>query len=353
MYGRVNFYNSINEFNQTKHNTLKMYLIFITEKTLFNLDELNLSKIKFVGGIFTKIIYKNQTYNEGLMVFELNDVSKIHFIEKINNYNINKKIFDGVKSVVTILDGFSHYNSTFLEDIFENVDLDTNIIGGGAGVFTDSDRKVVFDNNGIYKDAAFLILLKEKIEMGEGHGWNILEGPFIATSVEGKILKQIDYKNAFEVYKEIIEKYTGKKLNRENYLTLVQDYPLGIVKFNDDSLIRDPIDFGENGELILAGDIQPNSVINILKSEKDLLIKDAVKAAKAATKSGCEILMMFECFSRIDYLEDDFKKQIDSILEETTAKQIFGVVCVGEVSNDGNKYIYFLNKSCVMGGICL
>lgn len=353
MYARVNFYNSIDEFNKVKHNTAKMYLIFITDKTTFNLEELNLSKLKFVGGIFPTIIYKSQTFSEGLMVFELNDISKVHFVENIDSYKFNKNLFTGVKSIVTILDGFSQYNSSFLENVFENTNLDTNIIGGGAGVFTDSSRKVVFNNNGIYKNASFLILLNEKVEMGVGHGWDILEGPHVSTNVEEKILKEIDYKNAFEVYKEGIEKNTNIILTKDNYSEVIKEFPLGIVKFNADSLVREIVDFGKNGEIILAGDIQPNSVINILKGEKESLIKDAIKAGKSATKSDAEILMMFECVSRLDYLGEDFKKLINSVIDETTAQHIFGVVSIGEIANDGNKYIYFLNKSCVMGGICL
>lgn len=353
MYGRVNYYTSIDEFKKNKHNTVKTHLIFVTEKTFLDVEQLNEMNIKFVGGIFPTIIYKNKTYDKGFMVFELNDSTDILFIKNIDEYTINREVFDGVKSIVSILDGFSEYNSSFLERIFEEVDLDTNIIGGGAGVFTDANRKVIFDNNGLYKHAAFLILLNNRIDIGVGNGWDILEGPFISTSVDGKLLKQIDYKKAIDVYKDTVEKYINKKVDKESFLEISKDFPLGIVKFNGDSLVRDPVAFTSDGSLVLAGDIQPNSIINILKGKKESLINDACLAGKSASKSGCEILMMFECVSRLDYLGDIFEKQMNQIVDETSAKHIFGVISIGEIANDGNRYIYFLNKSCVMGGICL
>jgi len=352
MYGRVNYYTSIDEFKKIKHSATKTHLVFTTEKSFLDINELNKMNIKLIGGVFPTIIYKNETYSDGFMVFELNDSTDILFIENINDYNIEKENFDGVKSIVTILNGFSKYNSSFLERIFEEVDLDTNIIGGGAGIFSDANREVIFNNSGLYKHAAFLILLDKKIDIGVGHGWDVLEGPFISTKVEGKKLKQIDYKNAIDVYKDTVEKYVKKEITKENFLEVSKDFPLGIVKFNGDSLVRDPIAFTSDGSLILAGDIQPNSIINILVGKKDSLVKDACLAGKSASKSGCEILMMFECVSRLDYLGDVFEEQMGKIVDETSAKHIFGVISIGEIANDGNRYIYFLNKSCVMGGIC-
>ncbi len=88
---------------------------------------------------------------------------------------------------------------------------------------------------------------------------------FYSTSVNGKLLKEIDYKKAIDVYKNTVEKYINKKICKENFLEVSKDFPLGVVKFNGDSLVRDPVAFTSDGSLILAGDIQPNSIINILK----------------------------------------------------------------------------------------
>lgn len=353
MYSNVNYFSSINDFKNLKHNNTKTYLIFLTEANSSDLDDLNKLDFKFFGGIFPTVIFKNETYDTGFMVFELKDNLDVVFFEDIDNYLFDKDIFSNAKSILTILDGFSEFNSSFLENIFEELELNTNIIGGGAGILTDPSRKVIFDNYGLYKNAAILILLKEEIDIGVGHGWEILEGPFVSTNVKGKSLKQIDYRNALDVYKEIVEPYIDNEITRENFLDVAKDYPLGVVKFNGESLVRDPVDFKEDGTLILAGDIQSNSVINVLKGHKKSIIKDACKAGKSASKSGCDTLMMFECVSRLNYLGSEFEKEIDLIIDESSVKDIFGVVSIGEIANDGNRYIYFLNKSCVVGGICL
>jgi len=353
MYARVNYYNTLNEFLDSKFSKNKKHLIFITSKCDFTIAQLNKSKIEFYGAVFETIIYKNKVHNNGLMVFELKEETNICFIENMDNYLIEESIFSNAKSVLTVLDGFSKYTSSFLENIFEDVPLDTNVIGGGAGVFARKKKEVVFNNDGIFKDAAFLIMLNLELELGIGHGWDILDGPFIATDVKGNILKQIDYKNAFSLYKDIVERDSEVKILDKNDYNLLKDYPFGIVKLNGDSIVRDTLSVREDGSLILAGEIPSNSVINILKGEREKLLTQSYEAGKDATKNNSEVLMMFECISRSQYLKDDIEEQIGNIINDTSAKHVFGVVSIGEIANDGNKYIYFLNKSCVIGGICL
>ena len=352
MYARVNYYKTIDEFNSSCFNKDKQYLIFISSKCNFTIDDFNRNLRNFVGGIFETIIYKNKVFDDGLMIFELNDEIEIFFVENMDNYLIEQDVFKYSKSIVTVLDGFSKYTSTFLENIFEDVPLDTNVIGGGAGVYLEQEKEVVFNSEGFFKDAAFFILLDVELKIGIGQGWDVLEGPFIASDVDGKFLKQIDYKEAYEVYKEVVTKDCKKCFSEEKEYNLLKRYPLGIVKLDGNYIVRDVVDVKKDGTLVLGGDILPNSVVNILKGERKKLIDDSCKAGVDAANNNSEILMIFECVSRTDCIEEDIKKEIETIIDNSSAKYIFGVISVGEIANDGNKYIYFLNKSCVVGGIC-
>ncbi len=351
MYARVNYYNTTNEFLDSNFNQNKKYLLFICSKCNFTIEQLNRSGIEYYGGIFETIIYENEVYNNGLMLFELEDKTDVCFIEDMGNYSIKENSFINTKSIITILDGLSKNTSSFLENIFENLPLDTNVIGGGAGSSDKMYEKAIFNNKGLFKDAAFLIMLKINLQLGVGHGWDVLDGPFIASKVDGNILKQIDYKNAFSLYKEIIKKDSKETLDKTDY-NLLRDYPFGIVKLNGDSIVRETLAVREDGSLILGGEIPPNSVINILKGQREKLIVQSYEAGKEATKNNSEVLMMFECITRSHYLQEDIEKQIEFIVKDTSAKQVFGLVSIGEVANNGNKYIYFLNKSCVIGGVC-
>lgn len=353
MYARVNFYNKIDEFINSNIDKNKKYLIFTTEDTILDFDLLNSCNIEYYGAIFPQVIFKSKLFSQGLIVFQLNINTRVEFIENMNTYLFDESLFSDTQSIISIVDGFSDYNSQFLEEVFENIELDSNILGGGAGCFKNPATKSIFNKNGTYKNSAFLILLDKKVDIGVSHGWEVLEGPFVITKSEGKILKKLDYKNAFDVYSEVVLKDCGHILDEDNFYEIMKNYPIGIVRHNSDSIVRDVVKLNENKEIVFVGELEENSVINILKGKKESLIKAACKASKDATINESEFLMMFDCVSRLDYLDDEYSNQMDLIIEETSTKYIFGVISIGEIANKGNKYINFLNKTCVMGGICL
>jgi hypothetical protein len=127
-------------------------------------------------------------------------------------------------------------------------------------------------------------------------------------------------------------------------------YPLGIVKFNGESLIRDPIEIDEYGNMRLAGDIKTNTIFNILKGDKQELITAAVQAAKESS-INCNEIFLFECITRLQFLADSFDIEIEQILNSTNIENIYGIFSVGEVGNNGDRYINILNKTSVMSQI--
>ena len=261
--------------------------------------------------------------------------------------------FEQIPSIVAIMDGFSLNTTSFLESLFEITSLHTNIIGGGAGHFKDPQKPMIFNNDGFHENAAFIVGLSAPLNIAVSHGWQVVDGPFIVTQSEGKTLQGVDFKPALEVYKEIVEKDSGESFTNETQAELFKRYPLGIVKYNNEPILRDPIGLNENNELILAGELPQNSVITLLKSHQESLMEATLKASVEATSSQNDIMMMFECISRLEYLNGLSANQLQHITEHAQVRSIYGVVSIGEIANTGNHYINFLNKSCVMGGLCL
>jgi hypothetical protein len=276
---------------------------------------------------------------------------KSHFIKNISDVTFEKESFENIKSVITILEGLSKHNEPFLQSLFENVDIHTNIIGAGAGFINDKSKAVLFDNNGFYKDSAILVTLTSSMDLSVKHGWEYLEGPYVVTSADGNILSTIDYKSAFDVYQEIIERDCGIILDETNFLELSKNYPIGIIKYKGEQIVRDPIAF-EDGKLILVGNISNNSVINILKGRNTSLLNASREAITGALKNSCEFIIMFDCITRKSFLGDSFDEELDTIFNQTNSSNFIGAISIGEVANEGNKYINFLNKTCVIGGIC-
>lgn len=346
----TNFYSNFNDFKENSKFNNKKILILITENTFFDFDYLNSLKLEYYGAVFPKVIYKNKLYDDGIVVYELDSFTKIEFIKDMSNFNLPRKKCCNFKTIITIVDGFSDYNIDFLENLYECVNLDANIIGGGAGLFKNSSKPMLFSNDGLFKDSAILVFLENRINIAVGLGWETFKGPYLATKCEGKQLVAIDYQNAVNLYCDALN--IDEKYFKKNFYDIVKKYPLGIIKHDADFVVRDIIDLNSKNQIVLAGDIEENTLFNILKGDAKNIFDSTSLACKTARIDESCYTMVFDCISRLDFLGEEYSSQTKILSNNSLNENIFGAVCVGEIANDGKKYINFLNKSCVIGGVC-
>jgi hypothetical protein len=351
MYMNTKYFDTQDLFLDSINDKDLKYLLFFTSLTPISIEEFNKKNVQVSGAIFSHIIYKDKLYEKGLISIEISENFDFEFIDNINEYKFENKDFSNSKSIITILDGFSKYNEEFLVKLFENLTINTNIIGGGAGSLDDISRAVIFNNDGFSFNSALLLSLKnKKINISSKHGWEYLSGPYIATSSKKNLLETIDYIDAFEHYKNVIKNDCDIEITKDNFLEISRIYPIGIAHYKAEDIVRDPISF-ENGKLILVSEIRENSIINILKGDKTKLLKAAEEAAKIAIDENCELAIVFNCITRKNFLGDNFKDELTLIFNEISTSRMIGFITVGEIANNGNRYISLLNKTCVIGGI--
>ena len=342
----------MNYFLKKKRDRNKKYIFYIASQTKFDLEELIDTKLDFCGAIFSQVIYNNKLHTSGLVVMELAANMQMEFIESIADYTFKENAFDHCKSIICIVEGISSYNESFIEQLFAQVDTQTNIVGGGAGFLQNSAGGVLFNSKGYFTNSALLIKIDQDIQIGVQHGCQVLSGPYVATQCEHNILKKIDYKNALEVYKKAIYEDCQEELTLDNFQKLSKQYPIGIMKYNSEQIARDPI-YEKNGELFLAGEIKDNAVLNILKVDKDSMLEASKQAASQAIKDDSNMVILFNCTARVEYLKEKFDEELDNISSITKRSTTFGAVTMGEIANSGNRYINFYNYTCVIGALCI
>jgi len=345
------YFKSLDDFLNSKLEDTSTWLLLIAENCKFIHDDLGKYKLSCYGGIFPEIIYDKEHLNDGLVAIEL--ISKAILIQDMKSKIPQEINLNEVESMLVFVDGLSAHIDSYLFSLFEVIDEDCVLFGGGAGKLTLKQEKVIFSPDGIYEDASLIVPFDKKTKLGVSHGWKFLEGPLVATSSDKNILKKIDYEDAYEVYKKIVEADSGKKITQDNFFELSKSYPLGIVTMDNEVIVRDPILVQDNS-LVLVGVMPENSVINILKGEKSHLIEAANKAAKEAYSSSddTEIVFMIDCISRVLFLEDSFKQEIDSVLKTINNTPLVGALTLGEIANNSKSYIDFYNKTCVVGVLC-
>jgi len=351
------YYSCVNEFlNINRNSSMKKFLL-IAEYTNFQFEDLEEYKGEIIGAIVPFIIYNTEIYNKGVISCDLNDNNNFLLIEDLKDFSIENSFFSNNKSIMVFIDGLSSYISDFLDTLFENIPENTQVIGGGAGKMTFERDPVIFTKHQFCKDAAIIISLDNKLNLGIENGWEYLEGPFLTTNSHNNLLKTLNFRSAFEVYKEVVEKDSGMKFADDNFFDIAKSYPIGIIKYDKEIVVRDPILVDEDNNLVLVGDIPKNSTINILKGNKETLIISSEKAMKKALEKIDESadynVVLFDCISRSIFLKDDFVTELEQIKKHMNpSKNLFGALTLGEIANNGNEYIIFYNRTCVIGVLC-
>jgi len=337
-------------------------LLFIAENSSVSIDELiaelNKNDIPFLGGVFPKVIFDNQLHDTGIVVNYIDNVISSFVTHKLEQkqYTIPTQELSDHKTYCTfsIVDGLTGNISHYLSELYRTFGNYSVYLGGGAGSLTLKQQPCLFNNDGFYMNAAISIIYETKCSIGVKHGWKKIKGPIIATKTEKNVIQALNWRNAFEVYKEIIENDSKKEITSDNFFSISKGYPFGVIKENAECIVRDPIATNEKGELICVGEVLSNTVLDVLKGDEDNLIASAKEAANIAIKNATNptSAIIVDCISRVLFLEDKFQEELDTVIDVLKYKKkelpISGALTLGEISSYNN-YLELFNKTIVVG----
>jgi hypothetical protein len=338
-------------------------LISIAEHTEVDvsklIQKLGQKKVRFMGGIFPRVIHDNQIFEKGIVINTLNHLESVNVIKNISKGQLKIPDFhfaeDQEYSLLTYVDGLTANISNYLENLYEKYGMQTTYFGGGAGSLSLKQGPCVFTNDGLFEDAAVYCILKIRTKIGVSHGWKKVDGPFIVTKAEGNIIKEINWKKPFETYKEVVEKHSQQKFTPDNFFDIAKAYPFGILKDSSEHIVRDPLSVNEEGELVCVGELENNMLIDILDGNTGSLIKAAKNASKDAVgqTNSPKKAIIIDCISRILFLEDQFQVELDQITDAIKNNfpnlSIGGALTLGEISSYGDGFLEFYNKTVVIG----
>jgi hypothetical protein len=348
MFECISFFERIEDLHvKLKKGT---YLLLIAEDTPF-LEITPCEEITLCGAIFPRVIFKGKTYAKGIIAAKLNPTSSMQIIDMDDPQQLYADA--STNSIFAIVDGFSTQIDDFLEEFYSLLPEKTKLIGGGAGKTNLIQEPVIFDKYRYYMSAAIVITSPEKMGIGVKHGWKPLLGPFIATSCHNNVLEKINYQDAFSIYKETVEKESGLRFESTPFSEFSQRYPLGIVRYNKDFIVREPVST-DGSSMVLVGKLDENSVLSILKGEKEDLLEAANEAAHTSRlnkeEDTAQSILLIDCIARYLFLGELFPKELAAISKVYPSKTLlWGMLSLGEIANANQEAIEFYNKTCVVG----
>lgn len=263
-------------------------------------------------------------------------------------------------SAFVLVDGMSNQLEPFITTLYEQLGSERKVIGGGAGYADLQYAPCIADASGCYSNAAIIFSISNQVKLRTigKHGWHDIAGPFLVTEADGNTIHSLNYQPAFQVYKEAIKQFNGTEINAENFAQHAAFYPFGLKQLDSEHLVRDTIKLDGNN-LICVGKVAQNSLVYILHAVNQQLINATSEVAKEISKELSHVpnnkehfLIAIECISRALILQKDFSKGLEELnnnLPESLSP--VGIISLGEIKNNKQGAIQFLNKALVLGGL--
>ncbi len=370
MFQKINFYDG-NELKgwhvfleELSQNNAKGILLFVAEETPFDFKHVKplLKKLKIPvwGGVFPEVIYNGSMFKQGVVGCAFRSPVSIEVIKNLDEFNgtFPKNFISGnTKSLLILNDGYANNIPVLIETLYEMSLKEISFFGGGAGSLKETEQLSLFTCDDFFSRGAIIASVEDYISVGMGHGWLPIYGPAIASEVEKHTLKSIDWEPAFNYYKKVVEKDAQKKLGDDNFIEIAKSYPIGVLKYDDEIVLRVLLGVDEKNNIRLGSEIPKNSMLMIMKASSDEMIKAAGLAAEHARttfetkkKISPSKALLMDCITRVLSLGDRFEDELKTIKDKVgTGVFVFGFLSLGEIASIGDKYIELHNKTVVIG----
>ena len=325
--------------------------------------ELNNKGINFFGGIFPGVIHGESKSSKGAIIRKMPGIEKPAIVNikdpdsiKIPDFAGFHNMESGAKyTAIILIDGMAPNIGLFLSEMLNKLGNSVNYFGGGAGYRSMKKDLCLFSSDGFFNNVAIVVLVKLEGSLGARHGWKKMMGPLVATRTDRNLISEFNWENAFEVYREAVEKDSGRKFSECDFYDIAKEYPLGLFREGCENIGRATVALTSDGDIVCGGEVQGNAVVDILGGNKESLIKAAQMAAEDCRgPSGRRIChcLVSDCISRALLLENEYPEELRAInrgVQSADNEEIpEGVLTLGEISSLGERYLEYLNLTTVV-----
>jgi len=369
MFKKIKFYDGQEPegwqpfLNELSKDNAKGILLFVGEETPFDYKQLQplLKKmdIEVIGGIFPEVIYNGLLYKQGVVGCAFQSSVSIEVIKDLSKFkgNFSKNfVSKNTRTLLIFTHAYTDNIPLFIETLYEKNLKEITFIGGSAGSLVNINQQSLFTCDNIFAGGAIIAAVEDFMSVGINHGCQPVSEPAIASSVDTNIIKSINWEPAFEYYKKIVEQDTGIKLTVDGFLDVAKSYPLGMLKYDTEIVLRVPVGVGEENSLLFSTEMPENSVLVVTKAYTDKLTAaagTATEQAKIAFESKMnkspDKALIVDCLARSLFLEERINDELKIIANKAgNDVSLFGFLSLGEIASTGDKYIEMHNMTVVV-----
>lgn len=258
------------------------------------------------------------------------------------------------RTLLLFCDALNPSVATLLDELYLRLGDRVSYSGANAGSETFQPIPCLFDETRCVQGGVLALLLARAGGAALAHGYPVPATMTTATSTVGNRIVQIDWRPAFDVYRELARAQYDTEIDRESFYANAVHFPFGVVRASGVILVRIPVGLEDDGSLFCTGEVPPNSVLALLKAPTVDSARTVEALVAELTPGGTSLegadLLLFYCAGRRLHLGIDAAcAEITALRRRSGAAHVVGALSLGEIGAvEGWEYPLFHNAALVV-----
>jgi hypothetical protein len=320
-------------------------------------------RIPLLGAVFPALVVDDRFSDEGAWLLRLDEVSWASLVPDLPRDaaslpGIADALVAGVTPRLTapdatlllVFDAMFPRIASLLDELYLRLGNRVSYVGANAGSETFKPVPCLFDAERVVGGGVLALLLQGHRGAVLEHGYGVPPRTATASATEGNRVITIDWRPAFDVYREVAREQYGVEVDRDNFYQYGVRFPFGIVRGDGEVVVRIPVALEADGSLFCVGEVPPNSLLTLLRAPAvdsrrtiDTLLAGLAEHGGAAGRE----LLLFYCAGRRLYLGGEAAAaEVNDLKVRSGAARIAGALSLGEIgSPEPSSYPAFHNAT--------
>jgi len=242
----------------------------------------------------------------------------------------------GEVTLFMVFDAMVPHIGSLLDELYLRLANRVHYAGVNAGSETFAPMPCLFDSERIVQGGVLMLVLAAHNGAILEHGYHAPEQTVYATSTEGNRIAQIDWRPAFDVYRELVRQQYGVEVTAQNFYEHAVHFPFGIVRANHHVVVRIPVALHEDGSLFCVGEVPANSVLTLLQSpavdtqETLQVLATGLQTLNGPT-AGRELLLFYCAGRRMHLGVEAATRELGAFAAQMGGASTAGALSLGEI----------------------
>lgn len=303
--------------------------------------------VPLVGALFPALIQNAVFVTQGIWLLRLDRMPPVGLLAEINAPGgdpaermaaiIAAQLSENRSTLFMVFDAMILNIASILDGLYLQLADRVRYVGVSAGSETFQPMPCLFDQDRLMSNGVLWLLLSEDLAAIIEHGYQAPARMLTATSTEGNRIISIDWRPAFTVYQELLQAQYGIALSTDNFYTHAIHFPFGILRANDEVIVRIPVAVEADGSVFCIGEIPANAILTLLEAsqiDSGYTVNHIVQSlAELHGSMAGRNLLTFYCAGRRLHLGLNAQTELVDLSAKTAVACLAGALSLGEIGN--------------------